>query len=128
MIVDRFGSIISIGLYSISLMYIRDLEKEKCSCAYDWRLNYIKYHSWLRIVMSVLSLHPNIEMNNLHMIPNISTYLTAASILEIYAHITWISDIEKNCECSKDWKQTFIKIYFWLIAILNGYNFLIVFG
>ena len=105
MIVHRFGSVASISLYTITLFYIRDLEKNKCNCAKGWKMDFIKYHSWFRIVMSVLSLHPNIDMTRLHLIQNISVYLTAASILEIYAHLTWVKNMENSCDCADNWKQ-----------------------
>lgn len=42
------------------------------------------------------------------------------NILFLFAAFKWISEMEKSCECSKDWRRTFIK-NFYAIAILASF-------
>ena len=121
--IPRIGNIISIILFSIFLIYINDLEKKNCVCSEDWKREHIKYHSIFIVAINTILLF----------LPNMKTYLKLIhpimgllGIAFIITTLLWVNGLkDEHCECSENWKRSFIEIYTYFIIIVYGLYFIL---
>jgi len=114
----KLGNIISIIVCLIFISYIYKLETESppCTCSYSWKRDYIKYYLIVGIIINVISL-----VNPLlyYQIPYLSGTIGIFGLIFIFVIISYIRELNrKKCNCSKNWKRTFMGVYAYLTAII----------
>jgi hypothetical protein len=103
--------IITLVINIIILMYVLELEKEKCGCSKHWMRDFIKYWTMLMIVIGVLfviipSLMISCVLNNticraLHSLYGLVGLVYIVVLIVYYFHINRHTD----CACALDWKR-----------------------
>ena len=113
------------------LNYIFKLEKISCECSKDWKRDYIKYFSYISIVIILImfcfavSGKKNLMklMKNKFFIIFINLF-SIASLVNIYSLFKYSQQMVLSlCECSKSWERTFI--YYYSMIIMSVYIFII---
>ena len=106
------GAIITIIINTALLIWVIRLSANHCGCIGGWRQDFIKYFAGFTILMGVYRLmnfqgdfNPanSIQVSRIVMTILLLFGLTyfMASIMNIYAVITYVDDINKtNCECA----------------------------
>ena len=111
----RSSNLFAFVIQGIFLMYILDLEKNKCECSEHWKRDYLKYHITAGIILNLLF----IFMPQLIQSPLFQKFIPILGILGIlyvYSIFTWTRQLRhENCECSFDWKRTFMEYYSYFI-------------
>ena len=114
----RISNVVLIIIYAIFLYYILDLESKGCACSADWKRDYIKCYSILVLVFYGLEIiKPGLLLNS-----RLSVFLlTFFGLLFMFSTVKFISELRnKNCNCSKNWKRSFMEMYMYVaIAILG---------
>ena len=112
---QMLAGIIGIAANVIILLYVLELEKEKCACSENWKRDYIKYWSIIVIISTVIGLlmpslldPKKIMINSLHKL-----YFGISLLAGLFYTITLIVyyiqlNNKKKCLCSKDWKKHFM--------------------
>ena len=92
------------------LLYIRDLEKSKCTCSENWKRDYIKYFTAFTILLNAVSIfYPNI-MNKLF--GRLQFVIGILGIVWLVCIFLWVNKLDKEkCKCSEGWERDTIKIY-----------------
>ena len=122
--------IIMLVINVIILMYVLELEKEKCGCSKHWMRDFIKYWTILMIVIGVLlliipSVIVSCVLNNticsvLHNLYQFIGFVYMVVLIVYYFHLNRHSD----CACALDWKR---HLLIWPIVML-GLAFIVGFG
>ena len=123
-----FFLIIIINL--LILNYVLKLEKISCECSNDWKRDYIKYFSYITIVIifSMIAI-PLITTKYKKIIRTFAFRVMAnlfsiASIINVYSLFTYSQNmVLSSCNCSKSWERTFI--YYYSMVIMSIYIFII---
>ena len=99
-----------IALLIVFLLYIRDLEKENCSCSENWKRDYIKYFTLILVLLNVSSLFISNVKHKLF--GRFRFIFGILAIVNIIAIILWVNKLEEEkCKCSKGWERGTMKIY-----------------
>ena len=115
-------SIIGLVVNVIILMYVLELEKNKCVCSHHWMRDFIKYVSIIMIVLSlIIAFVPNIIKvckNNLICKLLLGLY-GIIGLIYVIVLLVYYFHIQKktNCECSLNWKRHAL-LYPIIMAIL----------
>ena len=121
--------IIMLVINVIILMYVLELEKEKCGCSKHWMRDFIKYWTILMIVIGVVlliapsligSCISNALCNVLYNLYQLVGFVYMVVLIVYYFYLNRHSD----CACALDWKR---HVLIWPIVIL-GLAFIIGFG
>lgn len=125
-----FGNLVGVAINVVFLSYIRKLEIENCECSEDKLRNYIKKFSGamvglflLNFLLAVLSI--KVFVPRVFRVV-VSLLILAAGIYQVYALFKYSHKLilsKPECECSKDWRRTFMFymsiFYAFLLAILT---------
>ena len=113
----------------IHFSYVKKLEEENCECSEDWKRKWIKYGPLLQIlIMFALGIIQILlfTMFNFKLHNNVKNCL---SIILPIIYILYIYGLMKiDCQCSEDWRRTFILvlssfgIFTQVIALLYSIN------
>jgi len=117
----RISNVIIIIIYAIFLCYILDLESKGCTCSTDWKRDYIKNFSILVLVFYGLEVvKPGLLLNS-----RLSAFLlTFFGLLFMFSTVKFISELRnKNCNCSKNWKRSFMETYMYVAISILGLGF-----
>jgi hypothetical protein len=116
------SGIIILVINIIILMYVLELEKEKCGCSKHWMRDFIKYWTILMIVIGVLlliipTLMISCVLNNsicraLHSLYGIVGTVYMVVLIVYYFHLNRHTD----CYCALDWKR---HVLIWPIVLLG---------
>ena len=119
----QFNSIIVIVIFATFFLYAKDLEAHGCECSADWKRDHIKYHSLVIIFLYALSLFkPEFLFNN----KILGVLLTIFSIIFVVNTIQFVRELrDSECECSKNWKRTFMEIYSYVSLSLYSLSLLL---
>jgi len=98
--------IINIAFFGFAFAWIRNMEKNHCSCSQDWRREYMKYFFLMGIGLQFVIMAKGIDY--LH---NLRVPLGIASMAYLWASISYILELRSHtCECSKSLERS---ILFW---------------
>lgn len=81
------------------LYYIYNLEKENCKCVKTWHHNYIKYSTFLMLILPIITVWAYaVRKNNLASIFMVMyTILFIIYLYAIYAYVNKLNDTQCNC-------------------------------
>jgi len=109
------GNLVGVAINVVFLSYVRKLEIEQCECSEDKLRNYIKTFSGamiglflLNLLLAVLSIKVYVP-RALRVI--VSLLILSAGIYQVYALFKYSHKLtlsKPECECSKDWRRTFM--------------------
>lgn len=98
--------IINIAFFGFAFAWIKNMEKNHCSCSQDWRREYMKYFFLMGIGLQFVIMAKGIDY--LH---NLRVPLALASMAYLWASISYILELRSHtCECSKSLERS---ILFW---------------
>ena len=122
------SGIIVIVLNVLILMYVSDLEKNKCGCSKHWMRDFIKYWSMLLILVAVLTLvvpSALLASSNNVLCKALYGLYGLVGFVYLVIIIVYYFDIKKktNCECALDWKRHVLiyPIVVFALAFLVGF-------
>jgi len=102
--------IINIAFYGFAFAWIRNMEKNHCTCSQDWRREYMKYFFLFAIGLQFLIIGNGISSFQKYKIP-----LGIASLVYLGASLSYIMDLKTHsCNCSKSLERS---ILFWYSII-----------
>jgi hypothetical protein len=102
--------IINILFYGFAFAWIRNMEKNHCTCSQDWRREYMKYFFLFAIGLQFLIIGNGISSFKKYKIP-----LGIASLVYLGASLSYIMDLKTHsCNCSKSLERS---ILFWYSII-----------
>jgi hypothetical protein len=102
--------IINLLFYGFAFAWIRNMEKNHCSCSQDWRREYMKY-----FFLSVMALQFVIMAKGVEVLHNYRIPLGIASIMYLMVSLSYIMDLKTHsCQCSKSLERS---ILFWYSVI-----------
>ena len=122
------AGIIALILNIVILMYILELEKEKCDCSEHWMRDMIKYWTAVVIVINVLNLVVPSAMGAcisdpicsvLHKLYGLVGLIYIIILVVYYVHL----NKQENCPCAFDWKRHVLiyPIIIFGVAFLLGF-------
>lgn len=129
---QTLAGFIGIAANVIILLYVLELEKEKCTCSENWKRYYIKYWSIIVIISTVICLlmprlldPKKIMKNSLQKLYFIISLL--AGLFYTITLIVYYVQLNKNkkCICSNDWKKHFMIYPVALISITFIFVFIL---
>lgn len=98
--------VINIAFFAFAFAWIRNMEKNHCSCSQDWRREYMKYFFLAGIALQFVIMAKGVDY--LH---NLRVPLGIASIAYLWASISYILELQSHtCDCSKNVERSII---FW---------------
>lgn len=104
------------------LVYLYNLERMGCTCAMDWRRQYIMVYIAVGLVVWMLQL---IDVS-MFTSPAILTLWTLLSIVNVVAVLTYVRELDqRKCECSKSVERSVLTAIHILYALV--YLFVLVF-
>lgn len=109
------GNLVGVAINVVFLSYVRKLEIEQCECSEDKLRNYIKTFSGAMIGLFLLNLLLTILSVKVY-VPKalrviVSLLILSAGIYQVYALFKYSHKLtlaKPECECSKDWRRTFM--------------------
>jgi len=102
--------VINIAFYGFAFAWIRNMEKNHCSCSQDWRREYMKYFFLAAIGLQFVIMSKGIDALHDYRVP-----LGIASIAYLYVSLSYIMDLKTHsCQCSKSLERS---ILFWYSII-----------
>lgn len=113
----------------VHFSYVEKLEEKNCECSEDWKRKWIKYGPVLQIlIMFALGMIQIL----LFMVFNLKLHINVkrcVSIILPTIYVLYIYGLIKiDCQCSEDWRRTFIlilssfSIFMQVIALLYSIN------
>ena len=123
------AGIIGIAANVIILLYVLELEKERCACSKNWKRDYIKYWSIVVIISTVIGLLMPSLLDPKKIMKN-SLHISISALAGLFYTITLIVYYiqlhkKKNCICSQDWKKHFMIYPIAMIAITFAFVFIL---
>ena len=131
-----FGNLVGVAINAVFLSYIKKLEVENCECSEDKLRDYIKYFSsamiglfLLSFLLALLSVRVKVP-RVLRML--LSLVILGAGLYQVYALFKYSHKLtfsKPECECSKDWRRTFmfyISIFYAILLTLFAIQFVLV--
>ena len=120
LLASLIGCVVYLCFSAIILKYVNDLEENVCVCSHHWHRDFIKYFTYLLIV--ILTPYIFSQKKFLKYIDNnISIFIL--SIIKFIAIIYYITLVRyfvmlKNteCKCSEDWKR---RIFLYPIIVFS---------
>lgn len=99
-------------IQSIVLSWIFKIERQ-CECSRDWRRDVIKYVSIASVVQMLAIL------GRVRIPPVVLMTVALAGAVNLYAVLTYIPKLKRDCSCATDreWRDNFI---FWWMVIALG--------
>lgn len=130
------SNLVGVAINAVFLSYIRKLEVEKCECSEDKLRDYIKYFSGAMIGLFLLSLLLAVLSVRVR-VPRVLKMLVSFAILgaglyQVYALFKYshrLTFSKPACECSKDWRRTFmfyISIFYAILLALFAIQLVLV--
>ena len=104
------SGIIALILNVVILMYVLELEREKCDCSDHWMRDMIKYWTIVMLVVGVLNLVVPSAIRScksnqiwyvLHKLYGLVGLVYIIILVVYYVHI----NRQTNCPCALDWKR-----------------------
>ena len=130
------GNLVGVAVNAVFLSYIKKLEVEKCECSEDKLRDYIKYFSsamiglfLLSFLLALLSVRVKVP-RVLRML--LSLVILGAGLYQVYALFKYSHKLtfsKPECECSKDWRRTFmfyVSIFYAILLLLFAVQFVLV--
>ena len=130
------GNLVGVAVNAVFLSYIKKLEVEKCECSEDKLRDYIKYFSsamiglfLLSFLLALLSIRVKVP-RVLRML--LSLVILGAGLYQVYALFKYSHKLtfsKPECECSKDWRRTFmfyISIFYAILLTLFAIQFVLI--
>jgi hypothetical protein len=113
-IIATFVFAVAIGFHSVLLKYIMELEKKpECACSKEWNRDFIKYYlvaSIVFLVFSLLRIVLGLKNNTLTL--TVSTVMQLLGLVNLFVMFFYTQKLKNtNCECSADWRRTFMNVY-----------------
>lgn len=105
---------IAIGFHSVLLKYIMELEKKpECACSKEWSRDFIKYYLVASIVFLVFNLlRVILGLKNNALTLTVSTVMQLLGLVNLFVMFFYTQKLKNtNCECSADWRRTFMNVY-----------------
>jgi len=100
-------SIINIAFYGFAFSWISQMEKNQCTCSQDWRRDYMKF-----FFLAAIGLQFVILAKGMKTLKNFRIPLLAASLVYLYASLTYISSLKSHsCQCSKSLERSILYWY-----------------
>ena len=114
-------SVIVTILFGIFLLYVLDLEQQQCHCSDDWKRDLVKYYMIFLIGLRVVSLvlpSINVFLMGQPVLTGIMSLLNVGVMVLIIFFVKELRD--QDCECSENWKRTFMEIYAYIVLVALG--------
>lgn len=109
-------ALITVAFWAFVLGWAVKLEKKKCACSKDWRLEYMKYFAIAVIVFQFVIL-----ANQRQLIMAGAPIIGLATLVFIGATISYIvNQRRKGCECSRSNERMAIFVFAVIQAIMVG--------
>jgi hypothetical protein len=104
-------------IFNILLIYyLNNLEDASCDCIIDWRHYLIKYLSIFTILSNIISLMFSVNLYSYN--NNIAIIMIILGLINLYAFITYISDLNTTkCECAIS-KQKKLNNFFYIMRYI----------
>ena len=120
------GNLINIVIQAILVKYVHELEDTNCECSMNWQQQIIKYFSPVMIIVSIfmifllltIGLKKAISYRIFRLIISGYSILTFLYMINIIVHFIRLR-LDKNCDCSKNWKRWFL--LYPLLYIIIGF-------
>ena len=105
---------LAIAFHVVLLKYVTELEKNsECECSKAWQRDFIKYYLIASVVFlgtSVLRVLLGIKNNVLTL--TVSTVMQLLGLVNLFVMFFYTQKLKHtNCECSEDWRRTFMNVY-----------------
>ena len=105
---------LAIAFHVVLLKYVTELEKNsECECSKAWQRDFIKYYLIASVVFlgtSVLRVLLGIKNNVLTL--TVSTVMQLLGLVNLFIMFFYTQKLKHTkCECSKDWRRTFMNNY-----------------
>jgi len=122
--------IVSLVVSVVILLYVLELEKEKCECSQHWMRDMIKYWTIVVIVVGVLNLVApkvldacvsNPVCSVVHGLYGLVGLVYIIILIVYYVHL----EKQENCPCASDWKKHALIIPVIVFVIFFGIGFFI---
>ena len=120
--------IVSLVISVVILLYVLELEREKCDCSEHWMRDMIKY--WTIVVISIgllnlvvpsamIACRTNPICSLLHLLYGLVGLVYIIILIVYYFHL----EKQENCPCAADWKKhiLIIPVIIFGIAFLVGF-------
>lgn len=127
--IGKIISYILILFFGIStIIWIDNLEKNKCKCSEDIRRSYIK--NWWIFLISwntlILGLHlVDINLSNNNIMKGLLLLLSFINLIAIFVSLAYIIKLRKsNCTCSSGSGQNILLSYDIIVLLLLGFSLL----
>lgn len=104
-----------VALYIVFLVYLFKLERIGCSCALNWRRNYMIVFMIFALSSNLVSIIvPSLRLNVVFVI--ISAVL---SLMFLIVTIQYVQKLKNDkCDCSKDLTREIMFYYSWIMLVL----------
>ena len=127
--VDTVPRLIVILVNILILVYVVNLEKNKCECSSDWKRDFIKYFTIILIVLNVVVLFvPQIKKSKNKALLLLLGLLALVNLFNIAILLVYYVELNEKqrtgCECSINWKRHIMLFPVLALAVL--YIFLLV--
>jgi hypothetical protein len=125
--------IVALVVNVVILMYVLELEREKCDCSQHWMRDMIKYWSIVVIVVGVLNLlapqvlracASNPICSVLHGLYGLVGLVYIVILIVFYVHL----EKQTDCPCASDWKKHVLIIpvivftILFVVGFVKGFN------
>ena len=127
--------LLGLAILAATLYYIYYLERDYCKCIRDWRHDYIKYYTWILILLPVIMALLGLVLLGLrgigfikYLIPVLVGFLLVSGSVNLYAMYTYIGDLNTtSCACAiTDLKYINTFLYYWRYVMVVSYAIAIV--
>ena len=98
-----------LAIQAIILSWIFKIERQ-CECSRDWRRDFIKYFSIANVVQVIAIL------GRVGIPPAVLMTMGLAAIVQLYAVLTYIPKLQRDCSCATEyeWRDNFI--FWWTLV------------
>ena len=125
--------IVSLVISVVILLYVLELEREKCDCSQHWMRDMIKYWTIVVIVVGVLNLVApkvldacvsNPVCSVVHGLYGLVGLVYIIILIVYYVHL----EKQENCPCASDWKKhaliipVIVFVILFIVGFVKGFN------